>query len=145
MKTKAIEQTVKIGEPVFRNKKILVVDDIQKWLDVSKENLKYYGCEDIITAENPETAYIKYTKQKPEIILTDINFDTENLEDMQGCYLIKKLRDEKYQNPIIAMSSLTGDIKQKTFDFGADFFINKKDFIEEFDSFVRWYKLNKKL
>ena len=129
------------GDLILRNERVLVVDDIPKWLKVARDNLNYYGCtpNNIINAENIEEAFEKYQKQKPTLVLADINFDTENLKDTQGLSLIKRLRKNYYTNPIIAMSSLVGDIGQRTIEAGADYFIDKQDFVKGFDNFIKWY------
>jgi len=136
----------KKGKPIFKKEKVLVVDDIPKWLKVAGDNLNYYGCplEKIVTAENVEEAFRKYSEQYPTLIMTDINFDVKNLEDTQGLSLIKRLREDGYESPLVAMSSLRGDIEQRTKNAGADYFIDKKDFVSGMDNFVEWYSKYKK-
>ncbi len=144
-----LEQTTKKGQPVFREERVLVVDDLEKWLKVARENLRYYGCEEIIEATNPLDAVKKYSKVNPTMVMIDINFDPDNLEDTQGLDLIDHLREQEYiregktKQVIAAMSSLRGDIKLRALASGANYFIDKKKFVEDFDGFVDWYvKMN---
>ena len=128
-------------KPILSREKILVVGDIQKWLKIARDNLEYYGCppKNIVYSENVENALRQYQEQRFTFILTDINFDIENIEDTRGLNLIQKIRNDGYAHPIIAMSSLTGNIGQRTIDAGANLFIDKKDFVCGFDDFVEWY------
>ena len=127
------------ASPIFQNERVLVVDDITKWIETTKGNLTYYGCtlENITTAGNTREALERY--ENTTLIITDINFDINNLEDTQGLDLIKELRHNEYSNPIIAMSSLTGNIKERTIDVGANYFLDKRNFIKDFDKFAKWY------
>ena len=130
------------GESVFANERVLVVDDLEKWLGVSTNNLVYYGCqrENIFWAYNIQDGERIYTAKKPPIAMVDINFDINNLEDTQGLMLISRMKKIKSNGLIIAMSSLT-DISPRTLEAGADYFIQKgRQFTEEFDGFVGWYK-----
>ncbi len=130
---------------ILKDERIIVVDDIPKWRKTARDNLIYYGCslDNIINAENPEEALIKYQTQKPTLALIDINFDKDDIRDTQGLDLIRKLREDGYTNPLIAMSSLVGDIGQRTIDAGADYFIDKRNFVKGFDEFVDWYTKRK--
>lgn len=143
--TKGLEQTAEKGEPVFREERVLVVDDLEKWLKVASDNLRYYGCEEIIKSTDPLDANRKYFEVNPTMSFIDINFDIENLEDTQGLDLIGHLREQEYLGKnkfkiIVAMSSLKEDIKLRALASGANYFIDKSKFTEEFDRFVEWYK-----
>jgi len=137
-----LEQTTKKGEPVFRDKKILVVDDLEKWLKDTSNNLIYYGSErkNIYWAYDIKEGERVYYTEKQPIAITDINFDKNNIKDTQGLVLIPKMRGINPEGIIVAMSSLK-NIEQKTLEAGADYFIQKgNQFIENFDRFVEWYK-----
>ncbi|MFH1585696.1 MAG: response regulator [archaeon] len=128
-------------KPILRNERVLVVDDIPKWIKVAKDNLDYYGCplENIVTAEDVQQGYKIYEKEHPTLIMTDINFDVDNLEDTQGLDLIRRIREGYYPHPIVAMSSLKKDIKERSLASGANYFINKNDFVGDFDYFMKVY------
>ncbi|MFH0808789.1 MAG: response regulator [archaeon] len=127
--------------PIFQNQRVLVVDDIKKWIKVAKDNLTYYGCplENIIAAEDVENGFTKYLEQHPTFSMVDINFNKHNLEDVQGLDLIRKLRKNDHESLIMAMSSLVGNIEERTKQAGANYFIDKQDFVGGFDNFVKWY------
>ena len=126
---------------ILRNEKVLVVDDFQEWLNVARNNLVYYGCplERIVTAKNIEEGFRKYKNENPTLNFIDINFNPDNLKDTQGFGLIRRLRGDNYTHPIIAMSSLTENIRERVLDAGANFFIGKMNFVEDFDRFIEWY------
>ncbi len=141
-----LEQTTEKGQPIFREERVLVVDDLEKWLKVASDNLRYYGCKEIIEATNPSDAVKKYFEVNPTMAMIDINFDTDNLEDTQGLDLIGHLREQEYireekiKQVIVAMSSLRDDIKLRALASGANYFIDKRKFVKDFDGFVEWYK-----
>lgn len=147
--TKGLKQTAKKGEPILKEERVLVVDDFEKWLKVAENNLRYYGCEDIIKSTNPLDANKKYSEVNPTIAMIDINFNPDDLEDTQGLDLIGHLREQEYlkdgkiKKVLVAMSSLKEDIKLRALDSGANYFIDKERFAEDFDGFVDWYvKMN---
>ena len=131
-------------EPIFKNERVLIVDDYEKWLKVATNNLLYYGCEkqNIFRAHNIREGKRIYSTKKSLITITDINFDQNNLEDTQGLEFISEIREINPSGIIVAMSLSIG-VRQKTLESGADYFINKGSFTENFDSFVEWYKLGK--
>lgn len=131
---------------ILRDEKILVVDDIPKWIQIARNNLNYYGCpsESIRFSDNIADAFKEYEKKKTTFILTDINFDKENLEDTQGLDLINMLREDGYIDLVVAMSSLE-EIAQESKDAGANYFIDKRTFVEGMDNFVKWYCRYKKI
>jgi len=136
-----LEQTAEKGEPVFRNERVLVVDDHQKWLNDATNNLEYYGCkrENIFWAYNIKGGEKIYYAKNPSMTMIDINFNEHYLKDTQGLDLISTIRKDNGHIIIAAMSSLK-DIEQKALDSGVNYFINKKRFIEDFDGFAKWYK-----
>ncbi|MBU2104756.1 MAG: response regulator [Nanoarchaeota archaeon] len=137
-----LEQTAEKGEPIFREAKVLVVDDLEKWLNDATNNLIYYGCkrENILWAYDVKNGERIYIAERPPVSLVDINFDVDNPEDTQGLSLIQKIKEIKSKGVVVAMSSLT-DIESRTRDAGADYFIQKgKQFTANFDGFVEWYK-----
>jgi len=142
-----LEQTAKKGEPVFRNERVLVVDDFEKWLKIARNNLEYYGCKEIVESIEPLDANKIYQKENFPLAFVDINFDKDNLEDTQGLDLIGHWREQEYirdggiKKIIVAMSSLKDeDIKLMALASGANYFIDKEHFTDDFDRFVDWYK-----
>jgi len=139
---KHLEQTAEKGEPILREERVLVVDDLKKWHRDATNNLLYYGCEEgnIFRAYDIREGEGIYIAKKPSMVLADINFDIMDKGDTQGLEFIQWLRKERFSNPLIAMSSLT-DVGARALKVGADYFIQKgKQFTERFDEFVEWYK-----
>jgi len=138
----SLEQIAEKGEPVFADEKVLVVDDLEKWLNTATNNLVYYGCkrENILWAYDIKEGERVYLAELPPLVMVDVNFDINNLKDTQGLVLIPKMKAIEPKGIIVAMSSLI-DIRQRTLEVGADYFIQKgKRFTDNFDGFVEWYK-----
>jgi len=141
-----LEQFTKGRKPNLEQERVLITDDLEKWLDVATDNLVYYGCkkENISRVDNVEEGKEIYGLKKPSLVFTDINFDVNNSEDVQGLDLIRYLilstpigRNRK--ESIVTMTSLKGDIRKRAFSSGTDYFIDKEDFVQEMERFVERY------
>ncbi len=119
---------------------VAILDDIEKWRKVATDNLVYYGCSNIIYFENKKDILRAYesNETKPDITLLDINLnpqDTQNKEGLEVCQFFKETSPE---TTIVVMSSLE-DIAKEAAKKGADFFIQKKNFTQDFDTFIKQY------
>ena len=136
------------GLSCLEGKTILAVDDFEKWLNVVKSNAEYYGAreKDLFFAQDIKEGDRIYVLEKPDIVISDINFDKNDLRDIQGLEWIGHLREREYfrtgkiKQVISAMSSLEEDIKLRALALGANYFINKREFSSDFDGFIEWYK-----
>ncbi|MBR9702009.1 response regulator [Candidatus Pacearchaeota archaeon] len=122
------------------NERILIVDDIEEWLEITKNNAVHYGAQDIINAKNVKDGERLYCEVSPTIVFADINFDKKDLANQEGLSLIEKISESRSEDLIalVAMSSLQA-IEDATKKTGADYFINKKSFMEDFDGFIETY------
>lgn len=135
------------GKPYLEGKKILAVDDFEKWLKVVKHNAEYYGAreKDIFFAYNIQEGKRIYTLEKPRIVVSDINFAADDSINREGLELISfmhraKLKEGNFSRSllsIVAMSSLDPEIEKATKFAGADYFINKRTFSDQWDSCVK--------
>jgi len=123
---------------------IAVLDDIKKWRDIVKNNLlyydynntKYFGTkESIITAYGPNTA-------KPDIAFLDINLDQFNDTNKEGFEICRFFKNTSRKTTVVVMSSLEG-ITEEAIKNGAEFIIQKKNFVQDFDKFIQQYKKGK--
>lgn len=81
--------------------KILIVDDAGYIRVLFRDALKINGYE-IKTVDNAEGAYDIIKKFNPHVILLDIN-----LPDKSGLELLKQLREEKIDIPVIIISAIS--------------------------------------
>ena len=104
------------------SKKILVVDDSPEIRFLLNQRLVKLGFE-VILAEDGEKGLEKALEEKPDIIFMDIMMPI-----MDGITATLKLKeDPKTKNiPIIMLTALsdTGSVI-KSYDYGADYYINK--------------------
>lgn len=118
--------------------KVLILDDEQKWHDEVKEELEKYAKEkglklNLIDAYNPKEGISYYEKNKPDLVISDVVMDYENIghglmSNKDGIYKFVKPIHEKYQKQkIIVMSSNKGfDIAVEAFNAGAKSFVQKQ-------------------
>jgi DNA-binding response OmpR family regulator len=81
--------------------KVLYVEDEDGIRDNIKEILEHYFKE-TSTAKNASEGYLKYTQNKPDLIITDIQMGTEN-----GLDLIRRIRESDSKTRIIITSAHT--------------------------------------
>jgi len=90
---------------ILKNIKILYVEDEIDIMEDIKELLECY-CNNVIVASNGEEAYELYTKEKPNIILTDIKMPV-----MDGVTFIKKIREVDLKTAVIFLTALNSEEK----------------------------------
>lgn len=86
------------------NKKILIVEDSKNYLWVISQKLQEEGFI-VCTAENGEEGLEVAIKEKPDLILLDIE-----MPKMDGITMSKKLRESDIKTPIIFLTNM-GDLK----------------------------------
>lgn len=104
---------------MYKDKKILVVDDEEKILQVVKlylENEGYLVC----VSTNGRDAYVIFEKEKPDLIILDLM-----LPDLTGEEICKRIR-EKSSVPIIMLTAKSEESNILSgFDIGADDYVVK--------------------
>ena len=86
------------------NVRILVVDDMQPMLDLTKAILNIFGFEHVYTADNGEKGFELACSKEPDLIITDWI-----MEPMDGLELTKKIRNDKRSpDPFVPIVMMTG-------------------------------------
>jgi len=107
------------GGVVIMGKKVLVVDDEKKIVDIIAFNLEKEGYE-VVKAFDGEQGLSLALKESPELVLLDIM-----MPKMDGFEVCKKIR-EKSQVPIIMLTAKAEEIdKVLGFELGADDYVTK--------------------
>lgn len=112
----------------MKGKKILVIDDTLKLLEELRDILAMEGF-DVITATDAYSGMTKVAKEKPDLIITDLN-----MPEMHGFDLITKLKSlQKSEHiPIIVLSGDEDDaVVKRAFNLKADLFIKKPCSVDE--------------
>lgn len=90
----------------LENAKILLVDDMQPMLTLTKSLLGIYGFKDIVDASNVETAFKLYCKTSPDLVITDWVMEPDD-----GMELVRRIRKDKASPnqyvPIIVMTGFS--------------------------------------
>ena len=119
------------NEPTTKSNKVLIVDDVNFFLDVQRHMLAQVEC-DILTARSGLEALRIIKKERPQLVLLDYNMPDINGD--KTCEIIK--RDPRYRDiPIVIVSSEPGeDTKNLCLTAGADYYltkpVNQMEFIE---------------
>src|SRR5260221_6265913 len=103
------------------NIRVLIADDhdmvrkgIRTWLETETD------IEIIGEADKGEAALAKVRSLKPDVLLLDLHFP-----DMNGLDVIRKLRDEKNDTPILVMTGYEKQRAKSVLEAGANGFLNK--------------------
>ena len=104
------------------NKTILLVDDVQMFIDIYKEYLQYTKVE-VVTAKNGLLALDVMKAKKPDLIFLDLQMP--QMDGAACCRLIKT--DATFMHiPVIMVSSTAKDEDQNVcFSAGCDYFLSK--------------------
>ena len=105
--------------------KVLIVDDMQPMLDLTRSVLETFGFTQIFTAENGEKAFEIAKEHDPDFIITDWLMD-----GMDGLELTKKIRTDKDSPnqfvPIIMMTGFSSKLRvENARDIGITEFLVK--------------------
>jgi CheY-like chemotaxis protein len=118
-------------------KKILIVDDDEKVLQVMKDILEP-GSYDVYTAQNGKDGLEQITRVEPDLVITDIV-----MPDMEGMEFISTLSKRKRGIPIIVMSGNVIGMKflESARIFGAKATLTKpfkaRELIEKINSILK--------
>ena len=100
---------------------ILVVDDephIRKYVSLI---LKQMGVTQIFEAENGEDAVVAYQRDKPRLVLMDVN-----MPRIDGLQALRQLKEIDPECRVVMLTSLTNrDTVQQALDLGAENYIRK--------------------
>ena len=102
---------------------IAIIDDDPDILDASSLVLKAKGF-NVVTANNPQDAYMVVTERKPDLIILDVMMD----EPDDGFYLAQKFRKDGITTPILMYTSVS---KAIGLDFGKNEMVPVDDFVEK--------------
>ncbi|MBN1882507.1 MAG: response regulator [Deltaproteobacteria bacterium] len=126
------------NEPTTKGNKVLIVDDVNFFLDVQRHMLSQVEC-DILTARSGLEALRIIKKNRPQLVLLDYNMP--DLNGDKTCEIVK--RDPRYRDiPIVIVSSEPGeDVKNRCLAAGADYYLTKPvdqmEFIEAVSRLLR--------
>jgi DNA-binding NarL/FixJ family response regulator len=118
----------------MENIKVLIADDhdmvrkgIRSWLEIERD------IEIIGEADKGKDAIDKVKTMKPDVLLLDLHFP-----DMNGLDVIKTLRAEKNDTPILVMTGYEKQRAKSVLEAGANGFLNKLETRERIIDAVRW-------
>jgi len=119
---------------------VAVLEDIEKWRVVATNNLAYYGCTNIVYFKTKEGIITTYSLgiTKPTIALLDINLDTRDSRNKEGLEVCQFFKENAPGTSVVVMSSLE-NIADEARKRGANFIIEKKNFVQDFEIFVQQY------
>ena len=119
---------------------VAALDDIPEWQEKVRANLIHHGCNNIDYFETKEGIITRYQTAtiRPDIALLDINLDIHDEDNREGLDVCRFFKETSPTTTIVVVSSLK-DILEEAKKSGADFFIQKKDLREGFDTFVEQY------
>jgi DNA-binding response OmpR family regulator len=120
LKIDTMEKKTPMNNPV---QNILVIDDDEATLFGHEEVFTDLGY-NVKTANTLEEALELIDNYTFSIIVTDLNIS--NSVEYEGFTLIKKAKKSGKTNAILVVSAYSDDaIKNRAFDFGADYFLEK--------------------
>lgn len=110
----------------YKNKYILIVEDEPSLVFTLQDTLENEGYK-VIVAENGTQAFESVHEITPDLMLLDIM-----LPGMSGYEICKRLREEKYNFPIIMLTARDQEIDKVTgLNIGADDYITKPFGVKE--------------
>ena len=113
-------------------KTVLVVDDEKNIVDILSFNLRKEGYE-IITAYDGETALIRYSEKRPDLILLDVM-----LPMLDGFEVCRRIREADRLTPIIMLTAREEETdKVLGLELGADDYITKPFSVRELQARVK--------
>jgi PAS domain S-box-containing protein len=135
-------ETESIPSEILNNKRVLIVEDNKINMLLAKTLVKRLITNCIIfEAKDGNEGVEMYVKEKPDVILMDIQMPNKN--GYEAAYEIRKLEGDTSKTPIIAVTAgiLTGE-KEKCFESGMDDYLPKPIIISDLESMLlKW--LNK--
>ena len=114
--------------------KVLLVDDETDILDFLEVYLKRYGAI-VFRATNGIDAFEIATREKPDVVLTDVMMPGENAD---GITLTRKLRSQHPTPPlVIVITGFSRETEAKALEAGADRVIGKPFALEQLKEYLR--------
>jgi serine phosphatase RsbU (regulator of sigma subunit) len=121
--------------PPTHQPKIMVVDDDQLMLALTKCLLRSAGYENVVVADHPSQAISRVCEERPDIVLLDLY-----MPDCDGFQILKAIRDDHslYRTAVIMMTASNDyDDKLKALALGVTDFVNKPLHAEELSMRLR--------
>jgi CheY-like chemotaxis protein len=113
-------------------KKILIVDDTKSYLLVVSQKLEEEGFS-VVTAENGQEGLDAVEKEKPDLILLDIEMPI-----MNGIEVSKKLKESGSDTPIVFLTNM-GDLKHisEAMETSTDYIVKSDSSVESIVDMVK--------
>ena len=108
----------------LRNISILIVEDGEDISAIMDRTFKML-VKDIYLARNGNEALEQYHKHKPDVILTDLRMPL-----LSGSKLLKKIREEDKEIPIIVITAYKRDLKEEECALATAIFEKPIDFMD---------------
>ncbi|MGB0720444.1 MAG: response regulator, partial [Bdellovibrionales bacterium] len=84
--------------------KILLVDDLQPFIEVTASVLNIFGFQNIVTARNGQEGFEVFKKEHPDLVITDWQ-----MEPVNGLEMTKLIRtDPQSPDPFVPILVMTG-------------------------------------
>lgn len=120
------------------NKSVLLIEDDPEIIEVLQENLKFEGF-DTAVAKDGNSGLEKARRNDYAMILLDWT-----LPEVMGIDLLKKLRDEKINTPVIMLTARYSELdKVQGLEYGCDDYITKpfgmKELVARMNAVLRRY------
>ncbi len=104
----------------LNNKTILIIEDSQTCLALIKAFLKNTGA-NLLFADKGEEGWEIFIQNNIDLVLTDLN-----LPDIEGHYLVKKMKNANPDIPVIVQSGCTfNNSKETCLKAGCDHYLSK--------------------
>ena len=105
----------------LESSKVLLVDDDSFMRRLFEAQVKTLGCH-VVTAKNGEEAVKMIPEQKPDLVLMDVVMP--GMDGFEACVWMKRLPEMK-SVPVVLLTALGRDAKQRSFAAGAVGFLHK--------------------
>ncbi|MFA5888549.1 MAG: response regulator [Candidatus Nanoarchaeia archaeon] len=119
-------------------KRILVLDDHEKWHKLAERDISYIADCSIDHAYTLNQAMDLLKINSYSLIVSDINLDSEIPGSQEGIYFIKHIRQSNSKIPVICVTS-GKCLESIVLQAGADKFVAKSEFYPEFIKAVEEY------
>jgi two-component system response regulator DctR len=124
---------IEIGAELLKELRIILADDsllIQDYMKRALTGMK--GCNLIGTAGDGDEALLMIRMLHPDVVLLDVTMPRKN-----GIEVLKELRREKSRVIVIMFTAdSTPQLKQKCFQEGANYFVEKTEYRRLVDIFA---------
>ncbi len=111
----------------LKSSKVLLVDDDAFIRRLFEAHVRTLGC-DVVTAQNGEEAIRMIPEVRPDLVLLDVVMP--GMDGFEACIWMKKL-PAMQGVPVVLLTALGRDAKERSFAAGADSFLRKPPSITE--------------